>query len=72
MARNGGVVRSDVSGEVLSKPQKSQIGVTPDLNEWQIDHIVPKSKGGSNSYANAQVFSRYENRMKSNHYMEGN
>ncbi|HFI0140025.1 TPA: HNH endonuclease domain-containing protein [Streptococcus suis] len=72
MARNGGVVRSDGTGQVLSKPQKSQKGVTPDPNEWQIDHIVPKSKGGSNSYGNAQVLSRYENRMKSDHYVGGN
>ena len=40
----------------------------PDPNEWQIDHITPKSKGGSNSYSNAQVLSRYENRMKSDYY----
>ena len=71
MVRNGGVVRSDLSGEILYKPQKSQKGVTPNPNEWQIDHIIPKTKGGSNSYANAQVLSRYENRMKSDYYSGG-
>lgn len=65
-ARNGGVVKSDLSGEVLSKPAKSQKGVTPSPNEWQIDHKVPKSKGGTNSPDNAQVLSRAENRAKSN------
>ena len=71
MIRNGGVVRSDLSGEILYRPQKSQKGVTPNPNEWQIDHIIPKTKGGSNSYANAQVLSRFENRMKSDYYSGG-
>ena len=71
MVRNGGVVRSDLSGEILYRPQKSQKGVTPNPNEWQIDHIIPRTKGGSNSYANAQVLSRYENRMKSDYYSGG-
>jgi 5-methylcytosine-specific restriction endonuclease McrA len=43
----------------------SQKGVTPPANEWQIDHIDPKNNGGSNSYDNAQVLSRQENRLKS-------
>jgi len=64
MNRNGGVVRSDLSGEELVKPSKSQRGVTPPKNEWQIDHIDTKVNGGSNSYSNAQVLSREENRNK--------
>ena len=63
---NGGVVRSDLSGQVLVQPSKSMKGVTPAPNEWQIDHITPKSAGGTNSFSNAQVLSRYENRMKWN------
>jgi RHS repeat-associated protein len=72
MKRNGGVVKSDESGTVLSKPQKSKKGVTPDPNEYQIDHKIPKNPAdpsvapGTNSYSNARVISRAENRAKSN------
>lgn len=55
-----------MSGEELVKPSKSKKGVTPPENEWQIDHIDPKDNGGSNSYSNAQVLSRKENRAKWN------
>ncbi len=62
---NGGVVKSDKSGTVLSQPKKSQRGVTPDPNEWQLDHIKAKNKGGSNASSNIQILSRQENRIKS-------
>ena len=62
---NGGVVKSDASGTVLTKPEKSQRGVTPDPNEWQFDHIDPKSCNGTNCSSNLQILSRQENRAKS-------
>ena len=65
MNKNGGVVKSDMSGMILSRPQKSQKGITPSPYEWKIDHIKPRNDGGSNSYSNAQVLSRKENREKS-------
>jgi len=66
MRRNGGVLRSDLSGEILVIPQQHQPGVTPPWNEAHIDHIIPKSRGGTNSYSNAQVLSRAENLSKGN------
>lgn len=69
MNRNGGVVKSDQSGEVLVRPKESSKNIPPpppSSNEWQIDHVQAKSKGGSNSYKNAQVLSRRKNIKKSN------
>jgi len=66
MKQNNGVVRSDLSGQKLVRPEKSKKGVTPPGNEWQIDYIVPKDKGGTNSFKNSQVLSRQENRLKWN------
>ena len=65
MERNGGVIKSDLSGEILVPATQSQKGVTPNPLEVQIDHVHPRSKGGSNSYSNAQVLSRLENILKS-------
>ena len=62
-----GVVKSDLSGEVLTKPEKSSKGVTPSPNEWQFDHKDPKSCGGTNCSSNLGILSRRENRTKSNH-----
>ena len=50
MKRNNGVVMSDnpndpYYGQELVKPLKSMKGVSPLPNEWQFDHITPKSQG---------------------------
>jgi RHS repeat-associated protein len=63
-ARNGGELRSDKSGQLLVGAKKSEKGVTPPANEAQVDHVEPRSKGGTNSPSNAQVLSRHENRQK--------
>jgi hypothetical protein len=46
--RNGGQLTSDQSGIPLVPSAKSQKGVTPPTNEAQVDHITPRSKGGTN------------------------
>ena len=70
--RNGGILRDDTTGEELVLPKKSKKGIKPPDNEAQIDHIDAKqpkesdATPGSNSYKNAQVLSRKNNREKSN------
>jgi RHS repeat-associated protein len=64
-AKNDGRLVSDESGQELVAPQQSQKGVTPPDNEAQVDHIVPRSKGGQNTPDNHQILSRKENRLKS-------
>ena len=52
-------------GTETTPGQKSQKGVTPPGNEGQTDHVVPKSKGGSNEPSNAQHLCRDCNIKKS-------
>ena len=63
-ARNGGALRDDRTGEILVESSQSKEGVTPPTNEAQVDHVYPKSRGGSNSYGNAEVRSRGNNSNK--------
>ncbi len=65
MRRNGGKIVSDQSGIELVPATKSVKGVTPNPYEVQIDHIMARSKGGKNSFSNAQVLARIENIIKS-------
>lgn len=61
---NMGSLRSDLGGGELVLTTKRAKGVPVDPNEVNIDHIFPRSKGGWNSYANAQVLSFSENLKK--------
>jgi hypothetical protein len=63
-ARNGGKIVSDLSGKILTEPQKSMKGVAPRADAANIDHEYPKSKGGTNSFTYANVLSFDENMDK--------
>lgn len=65
-ANNGGVLKSDGDGRALNPAKKSIKGQRADLNQAEIDHVVPKSKGGTNENFNLQVLSKEENLRKSN------
>jgi DNA-directed RNA polymerase subunit F len=62
--QNGGVLRDDRTGEVLVPGQQRGRGVPAPPNEAQVDHVYPKSKGGPNTYSNAEVRSRLNNVRK--------
>jgi RHS repeat-associated protein len=71
---NDGLLRDDVTGEVLVDSKKStrrnrdpndpNFTPPPPQNEAQIDHIKPQSKDGTRSYSNLQIRSRKGNRDK--------
>lgn len=62
--RNGGVIKSDAPDDAYTELS----GVTPADDSPEIDHIHPKSKGGTNQYLNAQVTSRkYNNSKRAKH-----
>ena len=61
---NGGVIKSDKSGKILDPPTRSVKGQKANMNQAEIDHIEPRSKGGDNSSPNAQVLSKEENVKK--------
>lgn len=66
MKANEGKLIDDYSGDELVLPAKSKKGVTPPPNEAQVDHRIPASLGGDNSYENLRITSRKHNRNKSN------
>ena len=66
MKANDGKLIDDYTGSELVPASKSKKGVTPPPNEAQVDHRIPASLGGDNSYENLRITSRQHNRNKSN------
>jgi 5-methylcytosine-specific restriction endonuclease McrA len=64
-SRNGGKTQCEKCGIETVPAQQHQKGVTPPKNETQIDHVVPKSKGGPGTPDNGQVLCRDCNIKKS-------
>lgn len=67
LVQNGMIMRSDV----YSKKKGGYEKVIPasgeyKSNEWNVDHIYSKSKGGCNRFCNAQMLGRLANIKKSN------
>jgi uncharacterized protein RhaS with RHS repeats len=63
---NNGQMRSDGDGRKLDTPSKVKKGEKANMNQAEVDHINPKSKGGSNSNSNLRVISKEENLKKGN------
>lgn len=60
--KNPNLYRRDYHGNVIYKPaygRNSPMG-------WQVDHIWPKSRGGTNARRNLQALQTAENQRKSN------
>ncbi|WP_298940076.1 RHS repeat-associated core domain-containing protein [uncultured Dysgonomonas sp.] len=64
--QNGGQLTSDGDGRPLNQPKKNIKGQKADLDQAEVDHIEPKSKGGSNDNSNLRVISKEENLKKGN------
>jgi len=62
--KNNGRVLCENCGTAVISPQKSMRGVKPPTNEWQRDHIIPRSQGGDGAPPNGQILCRGCNRAK--------
>jgi hypothetical protein len=65
-ARNNGKAVCETCGTNTLPATQSRRGVTPSKAERQVDHVIPKSKGGSGTPNNGQVLCRDCNIKKSN------
>jgi hypothetical protein len=64
-AKNDGTNRCENCGNETVPAQQHKKGVTPPNNETQVDHVIPKAKGGDGEPENGQVLCRECNIEKS-------
>jgi len=64
---NGGVLKDDVTGEIMVESKKSKTGITPPSNEVQVDHKTSVKNGGTREVKNLNLRTRKNNRDKWHH-----
>jgi hypothetical protein len=57
-SRNGGKTVCESCGVETVQAEQHKKGVTPPKNESHVDHVIPKTKGGTGDPANGQVLCR--------------
>ena len=62
--KNPNLYRRDSAGNQIYKPAYGKNGP----QSWEVDHIKPKSKGGTDSPRNLQALQKRANRRKGNKY----
>lgn len=63
--KNDGTNKCEACGAETVPAQQHQKGVTPPKNETQVDHVIPRVKGGDGEPDNGQVLCRDCNIQKS-------
>jgi len=61
---NRGVLKSDEDGSVMNIPKAVSKGGKADMNQAEVDHVVERVNGGSNSNGNLKVISKQQNLKK--------